>query len=208
MCVKVVPALFSYNEHDPYSFQHPENYGASKGHVMGHIVRKGIKYMTGYGRKGKLSKEEYELGKLLVDDIRNQHRKLGMSGGAITDFSDSVKDYIKNKLVEGIKSSSLAIAKYICRDLGISTSHAHRISDVITKFFEAGTGLIVDSKYKYGSGHPKNHKSVKMEGKKRQTHSNMSGKRQQRNELVRKIMREKGLNLPMASRYIKENNLM
>ena len=36
----------------------------------------------------------------------------------------------------------------------------------------------------------------------------MSGRRQQRNELVRKIMAEHGMKLPEASRYIKENNLM
>ena len=34
-----------------------------------------------------------------------------------------------------------------------------------------------------------------------------SGGRNRRNEIVKQVMKEKGFNLPTASRYVKENNL-
>ena len=77
------------------------------------------------------------------------------------------------------------------------------VAHFLNQLVSGATGFEV-----YGEGHKKKPKMIKMEGKKGKIQGPGSGKRAQRNEIVRKIMVEKGLNLPSASRYIKENNLM
>ena len=192
---KVIPMAASYLIDEPHSRYHP----GSKGTVVGNYIRKGIKAATGLGR---LTKHEKELKDLIVYHAKRQQAK---HGGAI-DFSKVLKhvsDFVRHKLQDGVKYGNYKLAKHVAHALGMHQLDIPAVAHFLNQLVSGATGFEV-----YGEGHKKKPKMIKMEGKKGKIQGPGSGKRAQRNELVRKIMVEKGLNLPSASRYIKENNLM
>ena len=200
-----IPAAFSYMEHDPINYYNHANHGATSGRILGHIVRKGVKKITGYGRDkvGRPSKEDAELLHVLLQDMRKKNR---FEGGSLKKLGKNVYHFLRNKLASGVRYGTMAIAKQLCAELGIDEQYASSIANFLNEAIEANFGF--NPKPVFGEGHSKKPKAIKMEGKKGKTQAQNNGRRQQRNELVKQLMREKGMKLGEASRYIKQNNLM
>lgn len=170
-------------------------------------VRKYVKKKTGYGkpRKGNVEHNSdvgiYDGGAHVNVDIV---KMLSQIFGEINLNSTltAIKNAIKAPLLEFLRNHFEKVSIVGIPTVGKLLSEYFK-SDKIGKAFVSIARQYMKSTF----GGAKKKRTVKV-SKKATTHSSGIDKRKKRAELVKKIMKEKGMNLPQASKYIKENSLI
>lgn len=110
-------------------------------------------------------------------------------GGAKMSDEASIKE-IMNRMVENARAGSDGVKLY--KDNRMKKGGAYKLTPKDNLTATSFGGCLGAGKV---GEQPKKKKDI-------------SDKMKKRNELIKKVMREKGYNLPDASRYIKENNLL
>lgn len=132
-------------------------------------------------------------------DIDNNNNVIG--GNIFKDAWKGVKRFAKSKVGRKIISGALDVAPAV---LGTINPTLGSVSKVAREQLKKETGYGVKSAGSVKSG---GKKCKCGKGKCKCVNVN-SGKKEQRAALVKKIMKEKSMTLPQASKYIKDNKLM
>lgn len=165
------------------------------------------------GGKARMTKEAKNLGEQYAQHILEAE---GMRGGNFWgDFKRGFDSVIKPvakvaKAATPLLGKEGAVAKDVIEAVGYGQTGGESFWDGFKRGFKPAGNIIkavAPLAGPYGMAASAGLNAVGL-GKKTKPKRKQSAKQQKRNALVRELMREHGLTLPQASKYIKQNNLM
>jgi hypothetical protein len=169
-------------------------------------LREKVRDKTGYGFPKRMRLQSRNPKYLqIIDHLVTHHPNLWKGGKLHPKTAQKIWRGIE-PIARVVGSTALDVIlpegiEYIGREFGLPDHTGKIIGSFIRQAIRAKTGFGKDVEPK-PKPMPKGVKEY-TGGKKRQPSARMS----QRNILVKKIMKEKGLSLPQASKYVKEHNL-
>jgi hypothetical protein len=167
--------------------------------------------LSGKARSGGSDQSKVE--NQVIRAIEGVVDKDQMSGGAFKfdkkKVGDVVKVVAKTALSKGLDIGIPALGATVSTYFGGNPAIGIFVGKIVRGVLKAKTGYARDSDigtYK-GGGCKKPLKKVPRKGGKCPSKAGPAKKRGERNEIVKRVMREKNMNLPTASKYVKEHGL-